>query len=241
MDGGWISGTDETETTAAPVADRLWLTLGVATLAIVVIAVTISGYFLVTGEPGGEAPAGVVYGSSAIALALAVALLWWRFDEAERRAAFPLRRPTRAELGWTVVFFPLGLGAFLGGEWVAGLLGFEMEPFYAYDLTDPLTFAGVVLGAVVVAPVAEELLFRGALISSLGDRGWSPIAAGIGSIAVFAGYHVFGLGIAGVFAIAAWAIFPTILRIRFDNLAGAWLLHLLNNVYAYVIVTLFIV
>ncbi|MDJ1432813.1 CPBP family intramembrane metalloprotease [Halostagnicola sp. A-GB9-2] len=241
MDTGWLSGVNRRDTVKTNIADRLWLTLGAATLAIVVIIVAISGYIFTVGDPTVEPPTGVVYGSSAIALALAASLLWWQFDEAERRSAFPLRRPTRAELALTLVFFPLGLGAFLGGEWVAGLLGFEMEPFYAYDLTDPATFVGVVVGAVIVSPVAEELLYRGALISSLGDRGWSPVAAGFGSIAVFAGYHVFALGVAGVFAIAAWAVFPTILRIRFDNLTGAWLLHLLNNVYAYVIVALFVV
>lgn len=239
MDAGWLSGVNRTDPVGTNIAARLWLTLGAATLAIAVIVVAISGYIFTVGDPTVEPPAGVVYGSSAIALALAVALLWWEFDEAERRAAFPLRRPTRAELVWTLAFVPLGLGAFLGGEWVAGVFGFEMEPFYAYDLTDPTTFVGVVVGAVIVSPVAEELLYRGALISSLDDRGWSPVAAGLGSIAVFAGYHVFALGIAGVFAIAAWAVFPTILRIRFDNLAGAWLLHLLNNLYAYVIVVLF--
>lgn len=123
----------------------------------------------------------------------------------------------------------------MAGEWIAGLLGFDLAPFYTYDLTNPATVAGVVFGALLVAPLVEELLFRGALIGALLERGWPPLLAAAGSIALFAGYHVFALGIAGVFAIAGWAIFPTLLRFRFDNLAGAWLLHLLNNVFAYVI------
>ncbi|MCW8172271.1 CPBP family intramembrane metalloprotease [Natrialba swarupiae] len=97
----------------------------------------------------------------------------------------------------------------------------------------------MLFGPVIVGPLVEELIYRGTSLLARG-RGWSPIAAGLGSIVVFAGSHVFALGIAGVFAIAAWAVFPTVLRLRFENLTGAWLLHVLNNVYAYVIAVHFV-
>lgn len=224
----------------AAVGDRLWLTLGATALVLVVTTALLFGYAAVVGGSPAEPPAGPGYGAAGIGLVAAFGLLWWRFDEDERRAAFPLRRPSRAELGWAVGCFPLGIGAFTAGEWLAARFGFELAAYYGYDLVDPATIAGVLFGAVLVAPIVEELLFRGALISVLLGRGRSMIAAGIGSIALFAGYHVFALGVAGVVAIAAWAVFPTILRVRFDNLAGAWLLHLLNNVYAYVIFAGFI-
>ncbi|TYT61959.1 CPBP family intramembrane glutamic endopeptidase [Natrialba swarupiae] len=220
--------------------DRLWTSLGAATLVLAVIFAGIAGYYAAVGEAGAEPPAGVVYGATGVGFLLAGAFLWWRFDESERCVAFPVGRPNRAELVWTLAFVPLGVAAFVGGEWVAGVLGFEMTAFYDYDLTNPVTLLAVLFGPVIVGPLVEELIYRGALLSSLEGRGWSPIAAGLGSIVVFAGSHVFALGIAGVFAIAAWAVFPTVLRLRFENLTGAWLLHVLNNVYAYVIAVHFV-
>ncbi|MEY7851181.1 CPBP family intramembrane glutamic endopeptidase [Natrarchaeobius sp. A-rgal3] len=240
MNVDWLfewTGSKRSETSAV---DRLWTALGAATLVIAVIFVGITGYYAAVGEAGAEPPTAVVYGSTGLGFILAGALLWWRLDESERLAAFPLRRPSRTELIWTLAFVPLGVSAFVGGEWMAGLLGFEMVSFYDYDLTNPVTLLAVLFGPVIVGPFVEELVFRGALLSSLEGRGWSPVAAGLGSITVFAGYHVFALGVAGVFAIAAWAIFPTVLRLRFDNLTGAWLLHLCNNVYAYVIAVYFV-
>lgn len=226
----WTAQSDETN-----LGDRVWLTLGATALVLVVTSALITGYVATIGEPGLEPPPGVIYGAVGIGLSASIALLWWRFDETERLAAFPLQRPSRTELGWTVASVPLGIGAFLAGEWIAGQFGFELTPFYTYDLADPVTLAGVVFGAVLVAPLVEELLFRGAIVGALLGRGWPLTAAGAGSIVVFAGYHVFALGVAGVVAIAAWSVFPTMLRLRFDNLTGAWLVHLCNNVFAYVI------
>ncbi|ADD04131.1 Abi/CAAX domain protein [Natrialba magadii ATCC 43099] len=218
--------------------ERLWLVLGASALVVVVTSMLIATTIAlgVTGGPSAEPAPGLIYGASAVGLLAGVGLCWWQFDAAERRAAFPLSRPSRAELGWTLVFLPLGIGGFLAGEQVAALLGFDLPTFYAYDLTDPTTALGVVLGAVLVAPLAEELLFRGALVGAVLESRGSVVLAGAVSVGLFAGYHVFALGVAGVFAIAGWAIFPTILRFRFDNLAGAWLLHLLNNLYAYVVI-----
>ncbi|AEH38503.1 CPBP family intramembrane glutamic endopeptidase [Halopiger xanaduensis] len=230
-----IDSTAQTDETT--LGNRVWLILGATALVLVVTSALITGYVATIGEPGLEPPPGVIYGAVGIGLSAALALLWRRFDEPERLAAFPLQRPSRAELGWTAVCVPLGIGAFLVGEWVAGLFGFELTPFYTYDLGDPATLAGVAFGVVLVAPLVEELLFRGALVGALLGRGWSLLTASAGSIVVFAGYHVFALGVAGVAAIAAWSVFPTVLRLRFDNLTGAWLLHLCNNIFAYVIVT----
>lgn len=219
--------------------ERLWLILGASALVVVGTAAIVSAVIALSTGSGGdpaEPPVSVIYGASAVGLVAGVGCCWWRLDETERRAAFPLSWPNRAEIGWTLVFLPLGIGGFLAGEQVASLLGFELAAFYTYDLTDPVTALGVILGAILVAPLAEELLFRGALLGSVLESRRSVALAAAVSIALFAGYHVFALGVAGVFAIAGWAIFPTILRLRFDNLAGAWLLHLLNNLYAYVLI-----
>lgn len=207
---------------------------------LVLIMLGITAYLAATGSWASNPPAGVLYATSGLALIISVAVLWWYLSPEQREAAFPLHRLSRAELGWTLVFVPLGLLAFLGGEQLGIAVGGEPIEF-AYDVTEPATFLGVLFGAILVAPLAEELLYRGALIRALEDRDWSVLAVGAGSIIIFAVAHVFALGVTGVFAIAGVAVFPTVLRLRFENVTGAWLHHLLNNVVAYLLIPLLFV
>lgn len=214
-------------------SDRLWSALGscVGVLLLAVVLTTI--YSVAAGEGPNEVSPAVAFSISGTSLIAVGGSLWLWLGPAERSAGFPLRRPSTAELAWTVAFFPLGIGAFVAGLEVASLFGFEYAEF-GYELTDPATLIAVVFGLILVAPVLEEALYRGVLIGALVGRGWSPIAAGIASILLFGVLHLH-LGVAGAIAIAAWTVFPTILRLRFDNLAGPIVLHALNNLYAYVL------
>jgi membrane protease YdiL (CAAX protease family) len=215
-------------------ADRLGVACLAAVLPVVLTSALISGYVGVSG-PETEvtrAVTDVAYGVAALAVLGGVYAV---LDAPARRAMLRFEVPSRAELLWTVLCFPLAVGGFLFGAAFAERLGFEMGGF-GYSLADPVTVGAVLFGGVIVAPLVEEILFRGLLFGSLLGRGRSPVAAGLGSLAVFAGIHVISLGVAGVFAIAAWSVFPTALRMKFDNLTGAWLLHTLNNVYSYLIV-----
>jgi membrane protease YdiL (CAAX protease family) len=222
------------DTTVEPLADRLVLAAVAAVSPILLTSLLIAGYVGIAG-PDTEIPRTVVdtaYGVSALAVLGAV---YAALGTVEWRAAMPLGTPTRAELGWTVICLPLAIGAFVLGSTVGELLGFELSGI-SYSLSNTPTLAAVVFGGILVAPLVEELLFRGLLLGSLLDRGLSPLAAGAASVLLFAAIHLISLGPAGVLAIAGWAVFPTLLRLKFDNLAGAWLLHLVNNVWAYVIV-----
>lgn len=188
------------------------------------------GYEMLTGTTA-ETTIGqnIAYGAASV---LVVGGVYWLLSAREQGAVFQFKRPSSAELTWTLVSFPLGVATFLGASAVAGALGFEMGG-YEYTLGDPATVGAVVFGAVLVAPFAEEVLFRGFVLGSLLGRGWSPVVAGGVAILAFGLLHVVLLGIAGVLAMAAWSVFPTILRLRFNNLTGAWLLHFINNIWAY--------
>lgn len=223
-----VSGTVE------PLSKRVVLAIIAAVSPILLTSLLIAGYVGITG-PEAEIPRMVVdsaYGISALAVLGGVYVL---LTDAEWYAAMPFETPTSTELGWTVVCLPLAIGAFILGSTVGELLGFELSDI-SYSLSNTPTLAAVVFGGILVAPLVEELLFRGLLLGSLLDRGLSPLAAGAASVLLFAAIHLISLGPAGVLAIAGWAVFPTLLRLKFDNLAGAWLLHLANNVWAYVIV-----
>lgn len=104
---------------------------------------------------------------------------------------------------------------------------------YEYGLADPLTVAAVVFGAVLVSPIAEETLFRGLVLGTLLGRGWHPVAAGATGILAFGVLHLPLLGPAGVIAMGAWSVVPTVLRLRFNSLGGAWAVHQFNNLWAY--------
>lgn len=93
-----------------------------------------------------------------------------------------------------------------------------------------LTIAVVVFGAVLVSPLAEGVLFRAVVPGALLGRGIHPVVAGGLAILAFGLIHVALLGIAGVIPMCAWAVVPTAVRLRFDNLSGAMLVHQLNNI-----------
>jgi membrane protease YdiL (CAAX protease family) len=97
------------------------------------------------------------------------------------------------------------------------------------SVTSPVGTASLFFGAIVVAPVVEEILFRGLLVGYLLDRGYGPAVTGGLSVAVFSGIHVFVGGVAGVLNALLLGALLTWLRLRFDNLVGAWLMHLVNN------------
>lgn len=221
------------ERDASPVKDQLAISLFVAALPVPASIAIGIGYSTVTGVPEPNvAGKNIMYGVSSL---FALGIVYYAFSSVERRAAFPFRWPSRGELIWTLVCFPLGSAAYLGGRALAKAAGFSMGG-YEYTLSDPVTVAAVIFGAVLVTPVAEEILFRGVLLGSLLGRGISPLLAGGLSILAFGAIHISLLGVAGVIATALWAIFPTLLRLRYNNLAGAWLLHFINNVWSYLVV-----
>ena len=180
---------------------------------------------------------GVAFLMTGATLFVVMAFLWWWLDAQERRTAFPFRSPSTTEIGWALAFVPLGFATVQLVTAAMAPLGYEFTG-PNYDLTDPVIAAGVLVGPLLLAPIFEEALFRGLLLGSLLDRGLSPTAAALVTIPIFAVPHIW-LGVAGVVGLAAWAIFPTILRLRFNNLTGAALLHFLNNVIAYVVLVAF--
>jgi len=215
---------------AAPLDNRLVVALFLAALPVplsIIIGMAYSGAVGIP-EPS-DAAKNIMYGTASL---FTVFVLYYLLSASERAVAFRFQRPSRNELSWTAICFPLGSAAYLGGSALAEAAGFTLGG-YQYGLSDPFVVGAVIFGAVIVAPLAEEILFRGALLGSLLGRGVSPLVAGGMTILAFGLIHLSLLGVAGVVATACWAVFPTLLRLRFNNLTGAWLLHFINNVWSY--------
>ncbi|MFT4920842.1 MAG: membrane protease YdiL (CAAX protease family) [Haloarculaceae archaeon] len=218
---------------ATALDDRLLVSLIAAALPVpLAIGIGIGYQAVVPGTEYGVIGKNVSYGLASI---LVVGNVYVLFSRTERAAAFRFEWPTQQELSWALLGFPIGTALYLGATTATQSLGLTTSG-YEYTLSDPLTVMAVIFGAVLITPFAEEILFRGLVVGTLLGRGVHPVVAGGISIVAFGAIHVALLGLAGVIAMCAWAIVPTALRLRFDNLSGAWLVHQLNNIWAYIVV-----
>ncbi|NEU57162.1 CPBP family intramembrane glutamic endopeptidase [Halorussus sp. MSC15.2] len=220
---------------AAALEDRSLLAVGtaVAAMPVALAAFAVVGGLTGTKPSEFDVPtAFLLYGlANAVVLGGAYAVL----SPAERRAAFPFRRPTGRELLAVAAAFVVGLGAYEATTAVTSAFGYEVGGL-AYSLSDPATLAVVLAGPVLFGPWVEEMLYRGLLLGGLLARGWSPLAAAAGMILVFGAIHVPFFGVAGGVFVTVWSVFPTAFRLRYGDLTGASLLHVANNAFSYLVV-----
>jgi uncharacterized protein len=168
-------------------------------LGITVVLVMALGIAIARSRDVGEAPARF----EAIALVLPVTLLgiittvWVGIRHGSARRLFG---PAHAEagdwlrgVGWGVVaFVVINLGANLMIRFVARTAGLELpEPQEAIRrlVADPLTVPWLLLAAVALAPLSEEIFFRGMVFQALRRRisaGWSMACSAV----LFAAAHV---------------------------------------------------
>jgi len=153
----------------------------------------------------------------------------------ERSAVFRISKPEIAEIGWAIFAFGLGLGVYQLKSRMSGMLGYELQGL-SYSLSGPKTVVIVVVGAGIIAPVTEEILYRGLVLGLLISKGFSVVSAVVVMTVLFGLIHLPNFGVAGTLFISVWGILPALLRLTFDNLSGAIIMHGLNNVFAYLIV-----
>lgn len=218
-----------------PVENRLWTVLAITILPVPLV----SGLYIVHGAFTGMTPDAysiptgyLVYGLVNLSV---VAALFGLLDTDQRARVFVFRRPSIRELTVAVVAFVLGLGVFQATERVSASLGYQLQGL-SYSLGNPVAVSTILIGAVVLAPITEEILYRGLVLETLIERGLGPVSATTLMTALFALIHLPNFGVAGTIFISVWGILPAALRLRYDNLTGAVLMHMLNNLFAYVIV-----
>lgn len=224
----------EVERTASSFSELTsrWILVALAPLSLTVLVLG-SGYAMTGGSDPGFPPAfpTLVYGIANVAV---VAFVYIRVNPGVWEASALFRRPSIREVIAAVLATVVGVLA----AWPLTTLIADTAGFARYtvpSLASPIGIASLFFGAVVVAPVAEELLFRGLFLGVVLDRGYGPAIAGGSSLLVFAGIHVFTAGFAGVVNALLLGALLTWLRLRYNNLAGAWLMHLLNNLLEFLI------
>ena len=125
-------------------------------------------------------------------------LIFLKLHDVDWREALGWHRPDiqRSLLlaaGLLIVLLPLVLGLEKGSAWALEQLGYPPEDQRAVDLfahsQSGLMRAYLVVFAVVLAPVAEEFIFRGVLYPFIKQQGW-PRLAWLGVSFLFALIHV---------------------------------------------------
>lgn len=173
------------------------------------------------------------YTAYGLALALSASSLWNVLSERERASVFRFEQPSGRELQVAVLTVPVALAAVpvvaaLTAEPGVGVLG-GLE----YALTPGVVLALAGVGA-LLAPAAEELLYRGLLLGYLLARYRVVLAAAL-SLAVFALVVLVTFRVPGMLLFTLLAVVPTLLRLRFDNLTGAWAHRALVNLAVFVL------
>ena len=150
------------------------------------------------------------------------------------RAIFLFKPPNWRDFGLAVAAFLIGVFVvFPVASEINDMMGTPMRGL-DYTLDNRSMVALVIVFAVATAPFAEEVLFRGLGIGLLMARGFGPLLSGAIVVIAFALIHLPYFGIGGAIFILLWGVLPTVLRLYTGNLTAAWIMHVLNNAFAYV-------
>jgi membrane protease YdiL (CAAX protease family) len=140
--------------------------------------------------------------------------------------------------GLTLVLLPLrGLIGLIVQQWFGGgleAMQSRLDLLVGSELSWPRFFA-TVLGAGLLAPVAEELFFRGFFYTALRQRLGIAAAATISSL-VFAVGHIDALGV-----VAASFVMGVAMALAYEYTRSLWVaiaIHVFNNALATVLVYL---
>jgi len=121
----------------------------------------------------------------------------------------------------------VGVGMYWGAEKASHL-----------SLTSSLDVIVVLLSTVLIAPVTEEIIFRGYILTMFTERKHKTLIAVLLSVSIFTSVHIF-FGPGMMVYIFLWAFIPAFLYLKFKSLYPAILFHFLNNLIAYIILPLF--
>jgi membrane protease YdiL (CAAX protease family) len=154
---------------------------------------------------------------------------------------FAFHRP-RA-LDWSVAVAGTLFGLFAiypFSQWLAHHLFGAGIRGMGFDAHNPWTLSAVVLWAIVSAPFCEEVLFRGLAVAHLRARRWPDWLTGIVVTLGFAAIHLPYFGMGGVSLIVLWGGMLTAVRLWRDHLTPGWMIHVANNITAFVVIPLLI-
>jgi membrane protease YdiL (CAAX protease family) len=205
----------------------------VATVAYVLIAAVIEaggGDVTTGGPPGLVISATLVQDVALIAAALLVASMWAR---GLTTASFGLRRVAlRPALGWMVLAF---VAFWILTAIYVSIVGQPDQQELTRDLREEDSLAALIGYGVLlafVAPLAEELFFRGFVFGVLRERigaAWGAIATGV----VFGLVHVAGSPVETIGVLIILGVLLCLLYLQTGSLIPCIALHAINNAISF--------
>ncbi|MBH5389511.1 CPBP family intramembrane glutamic endopeptidase [Bradyrhizobium diversitatis] len=168
--------------------------------------------------------------SYAISSWLAVALaLVWTTRQTLRSDVFRFRRLTLPAIAASLIGFGIvTAGVPIVTHWLASVTGHRSQDV-RIDFHDAKAIAIVVFLFVVTTPVTEEILYRGLLVSWLRRIGWQDSNILAFGTVIFAANHIIPLGLVWAAAMILLGLVTYALRLRYESLSPAWLVHALFN------------
>jgi membrane protease YdiL (CAAX protease family) len=116
----------------------------------------------------------------------------------------------------------------------AASLRLEEMTGMSYSLTAQINIISAILFPVVLAPLAEDIIFRGFLLSVLRQRIRSLWLVGFIGVLLFAIIHVPYFGWTGAILILLWTPLSVGLFFWREGIYPPYVMHVLNNLFAYV-------
>jgi membrane protease YdiL (CAAX protease family) len=168
--------------------------------------------------------------SYAVGSWIAVALTWlWSSRRGLSRDVFVFRRLTWPSLTVSIVVFVIAMyGVPIVTQWLSHVTGGPSHGV-RIDIHDAQSIAIFVFLFVVTAPVCEEILYRGLLVTWLRRVGWGDSAVLLVGSLIFGANHLIPLGFVWSAAMVGFGAILFGLRLRYESLSPGWLTHILFN------------
>jgi membrane protease YdiL (CAAX protease family) len=145
------------------------------------------------------------------------------------------------DLGLAVVGALIGIFVvFPVAAWLARILGMSAIRGMSYSLTSPFDIVSVLVACVLLGPLAEDIIFRGYLLNTLRAKIANPWVVGFIGIVMFTLVHLPYFGWAGMLFIVLWSPVTVGLFLWRRNIYPSYVMHMLNNFFAYMVVPLFL-
>ena len=206
-------------------------------LAVIIMAIGLSGRTAWQIARGVSlelpTPANIrLYGmlSYAVGSWIAVVLAWlWSSRRRLGPDVFVFRRLTWPALTGSIVGFVIAMyGVPVVTQSVSHVTGGPSHGV-RIDFHDAQSITIFVFLFVVTAPVCEEILYRGLLVTWLRRIGWDDSAVLLVGSLIFGANHLIPLGFVWSAAMGGFGVILFGLRLRYESLSPGWLTHVLFN------------
>jgi membrane protease YdiL (CAAX protease family) len=214
------------------------VTIGLIAFPIIGTTLAVKGYVMLQQWHGRPIPSQMVAWLAYAATGwISVGVLWlWASRRGLVDQVFVLRRPTGIDWILAIVCAAVGiLIIFPLSQWLAQVLLGATISGMKFRLDSVFVILVVLFWAVISAPIVEEVLFRGLAIAYLQSRGWPVWAVGTVPCVAFAAYHLPYFGAAGAMYVLFWSGMVAAIRLWRGNLTACLIIHILNNLTAYII------